>query len=76
MVTNICTRSSDATTHARVDLGGDFKRCCMKSGRLDGSVRDHYFQGVDLQPNTRVQWTRFSCHEICIRKSAASFPGH
>jgi hypothetical protein len=26
------------------DSGGVFKKCCMHSGRYDGSPRDHYFQ--------------------------------
>ena len=28
--------------------GADFKKCCMRSGRFDGSQRDDYFQGVTL----------------------------
>ena len=28
--------------------GGVFKRCCLKSGRYDGALRNHYFQGLNL----------------------------
>src|SRR5689334_24076023 len=36
------SKSLDATTSARAARGGCFKRCCMKSGRYDGSERSHY----------------------------------
>ena len=31
------------TIHAPVALDDAFKKCCMLSGRYDGSLRDHYF---------------------------------
>jgi len=40
------SKSSAATISASAAPGADFKKCCMPSGRFDGSDRDHYFQGV------------------------------
>jgi hypothetical protein len=36
-------KSSAATTYAHADRDEGFKRCCLKTGRFDGAVRDHYF---------------------------------
>lgn len=37
-------RSLAATTSAPADQVAGFKRCCLKSGRHDGSRRNHFFQ--------------------------------
>jgi hypothetical protein len=36
-------RSSAETTPVRAAQDGVFKKCCMKTGDYDGSLRDHYF---------------------------------
>ena len=36
------SRSSVVTTSVHADLGGAFKKCCLKSGRFDGSPRNYY----------------------------------
>jgi hypothetical protein len=38
------TRSSAATTSAPAAQPVGFKRCCLKTGRYDGSRRNHFFQ--------------------------------
>jgi hypothetical protein len=35
-------KSSDATTPARADRGAAFKKCCLRTGRYDGSPRAYY----------------------------------
>ena len=42
------TRSWGATTCVRAVPGSGFKRCCMSSGRYDGTLRNHYFQAQRL----------------------------
>jgi hypothetical protein len=42
-------RSSGATICARAAPDGDFKACCLDSGRHDGANRHHYFQGVTVR---------------------------
>lgn len=51
-------KSSVATIHARASLAGDFKNCCMLSGELDGSDRDHFFQRVTVPSNSRCAGRR------------------
>jgi hypothetical protein len=36
-------RSSVATISVLAGQAADFKACCMKSGRYDGTNRGHYF---------------------------------
>jgi len=43
------SRSSGATICARAAPDGDFKACCLDSGRHDGANRQHYFQGVTVR---------------------------
>jgi hypothetical protein len=40
------SRSSVAMICARAAPDGDFKACCLESGRYDGANRNDYFQGV------------------------------
>ena len=35
-------RSSDATIHAHAAAAFGFKKCCLGSGKYDGSLRNHY----------------------------------
>jgi hypothetical protein len=42
------TKSWGATTRVLAVQGSGFKRCCMKSGRYDGTRRNHYFQAKSL----------------------------
>ncbi len=35
-------------TSAHAARERDFKRCCLRSGRYDGTNRNHYFQRVRL----------------------------
>ena len=35
-------------TFARVAQDANFKRCCLKSKRFEGSERHYYFQGVGM----------------------------
>lgn len=37
------SRSSEEMTPAPAAQGVSFKKCCMRKGRYDGSLRDHYF---------------------------------
>jgi len=37
-------RSSVAMTLARAVQDAAFKNCCLRSGRYDGSQRNHYFR--------------------------------
>ncbi|MEM6944636.1 MAG: SEC-C metal-binding domain-containing protein [Pseudomonadota bacterium] len=43
--------------------GKRFKRCCLASGRYDGSLRDHYFQGASL--GRRSQTPHAVCPSDC-----------
>jgi len=38
------SKSLAATTYVRAVHGGHFKRCCRKSGRYDGALRNHYLR--------------------------------
>jgi hypothetical protein len=38
------SRSSGAMTRALAGRARGFKRCCLRSGRFDGSERNHYFR--------------------------------
>jgi len=31
------------TIYVHAIPGGDFKKCCLRKGRYDGSLRNHYF---------------------------------
>ena len=42
-----CSRNSVETTSAPAARAAAFKNCCMRSGHMDGSERDHYFQGLN-----------------------------
>ena len=42
------TRNWGATICARAAQGFGFKRCCMGSGRYDGTLRNHFFQAQRL----------------------------
>ena len=44
MAIRTCSRSWVATTCAHVTLVAGFKKCCMASGRFDGSERGHYLR--------------------------------
>jgi hypothetical protein len=46
-------RSSVATICARAAPDGDFKACCLRSGRHDGANRNDYFQGMSGAPACR-----------------------
>jgi len=35
---------STIRTAVRADRGAGFKKCCMRSGRFDGSERNYYFR--------------------------------
>jgi hypothetical protein len=39
-------KSSGVRTCARVALGAGFKRCCLRTGKYDGSNRDYFFPRV------------------------------
>src|ERR1035441_6603104 len=45
-VTKSLSRSSDATIHVRAAQGVAFKRCCLNSGRYDGSNRNYFFPNL------------------------------
>jgi len=51
-------RSSVATTCVRVVPGEAFKRCCLASGKMDGSARNSFFPrietGSESAPSFRV----------------------
>ena len=34
--------------------GRRYKRCCLKSGKYDGSIRNYYFQGAPVIRRFRV----------------------
>src|SRR4029077_16188066 len=53
--TSSFAKSSGGTISARAARERDFKRCCMTSGRHDGSNRNHYFQGVGASPPLRLE---------------------
>ena len=36
------SRSWGGRIHVRADLDADFKNCCMRTGRYDGSLPNHY----------------------------------
>jgi hypothetical protein len=46
IVTKSLSRSSDATIHVRAAQGVAFKRCCLDSGRYDGSNRNYFFPSL------------------------------
>src|ERR1035441_3332383 len=47
-VTKSSSRSSDATIHVHAAQGVAFKRCCLNSGRYDGSNRNYFFPNLTL----------------------------
>jgi hypothetical protein len=44
METSSSSRSSAAMTSVPADQAAGFKRCCMNTGRYDGSRRNYFFQ--------------------------------
>lgn len=44
MATRNSKKSSDATIRVRAVQAAAFKNCCLRSGRYDGSLRNHYFR--------------------------------
>jgi hypothetical protein len=82
MATKNCSRSSGATIRAHVTQGAAFKRCCLKSGRYDGSKRNYFFQrlitgpptsptgGVGLRLRYRVYFPLYSMSLIAARRAA------
>jgi hypothetical protein len=47
METKSFRRSSDEPIYVHVVLGSGFKKCCMKSGRYDGSRRNYFFPRIE-----------------------------
>ena len=43
MIKNL-SKNSEEMIPVFVDRALDFKNCCMKSGKFDGSARDYYFR--------------------------------
>ena len=41
------SRNSGARACARVALGVGFRRCCLRTGKYDGTNRDYFFPGVE-----------------------------
>lgn len=50
MGTRNWSKSWGGTISVRVAPGGGFKRCCLKTRRYDGVLRDDYFQGMKGYP--------------------------
>ena len=40
-----CSKNSAAMTHVHAVQDAAFKKCCLRTGRYDGSQRKHYFRG-------------------------------
>jgi hypothetical protein len=38
-----CPKNSAETIYALAIREADFKNCCLRSGKFDGSLRHHYF---------------------------------
>ena len=51
--TKTYARNSVATISVRADLAGAFKRCCIRSGRYDGSERKYFFPRIDTKKERR-----------------------
>jgi hypothetical protein len=49
-------RSRDATIPAPAAPRGYFKKCCLTSGRMDGSNRDDFFQGLKSAAPSARSW--------------------
>jgi hypothetical protein len=48
-------RSLDEQTHVGAARDSGFKKCCRRSGRHDGSRRNHFFPGIEtVNPNRMV----------------------
>jgi len=47
METKSFLRSSDEPIYVRAVLGSGFKKCCMQSGRYDGSRRNYFFPRIE-----------------------------
>jgi hypothetical protein len=43
-----CAKNLDATICAHVDLEAAFKKCCLQSGKFDGSNRNYFFPRIAL----------------------------
>src|SRR6185295_7592049 len=48
-------KSSAATTFVRAVQDAAFKNCCLRSGRFDGSKRNHFFPGVVINQFLRAE---------------------
>jgi hypothetical protein len=73
MAINSFLRNWVETIYARAVQDAGFKNCCLESGRYDGSLRNHFFPGVNrrtprqgavLFPSRRSQGVR-KC--ACLR---------
>lgn len=42
--TRSCARSWAGTTYARAAQDAGFRNCCLRAGRFDGALRNHYFR--------------------------------
>jgi hypothetical protein len=52
--TKIYARNLGATISVRADPAGAFKRCCLRSGRYDGSERNYFFPRIDTKKERRL----------------------
>src|SRR5437867_4257961 len=68
METRSFVRSSVATTSARVAQDARFKNCCLRSGRYDGSRKNHFFPRV-----VRTEFLRAEGHGLSLEKTNPTF---
>src|SRR4051794_16380608 len=68
MGTRSLTKSSAATTSARAAQDGGFKNCCLRSGRYDGSRKNHFFPGI-----IRTQFLRAEEPGLSLEKTNPTF---
>src|SRR5438445_4263230 len=61
-------RSSVATTFARAAPDTGFKNCCLRSGRYDGSRKNHFFPRV-----VRTEFLRAEGHGLSLLTTNPTF---
>lgn len=61
METKSFVRSSVAMTCVRVAPGEAFKRCCLGSGKLDGSARNYFFPRIETGSDSAPSFC------VCLR---------